>query len=204
MIFFILVGAVSIAAAVGVVSSRQPVHSALFLLTNFVTLAVMYVTLEAQFLAAVQVIIYAGGIVILILFVIMLIGSEDVDDPRIGSSWASITALALGALMLATLLYGFTFGYPFEAEAGALSGGDPYLVGLTLFTEYILPIEMVAILLLVALIGALLLARQQKRPGVTEAAVQSATVQSAASQLQNEATPSATAISGEETPAAAD
>ena len=172
MLFFILVGAISIAAAVGVVSSRQPIHSALFLLTNFLTLAVFYITLEAQFLAAVQVIIYAGGIVILILFVIMLIGSEQVADPRIGASWPSITALALGALMLATLLYTFTFGYPAAPNADALAGGDPYLVGLSLFTEYILPIEMAAILLLVALIGALLLARQSNRTQETAGGAQ--------------------------------
>jgi NADH-quinone oxidoreductase subunit J len=164
MIFFILTGAVSLAAAVGVVASRQPIHSALFLLTHFVTLAVLYITLEAQFLAAIQVIIYAGGIVILILFVIMLIGSEEVDDPRIGSSWASITALGFGALMLTTLLYAFTVGAPGPANTGVIDGGSPYAVGITLFTEYILPIEMVAILLLVALIGALLLARQGPKP----------------------------------------
>ena len=76
LLFFLLVGAVSLAAALGVVTSRQPVHSALFLLTNFATLAVLYVTLDAQFLAAAQVIVYAGGIVILILFVIMLIGGK--------------------------------------------------------------------------------------------------------------------------------
>jgi hypothetical protein len=76
-IFFILVGALSVAAAVGVVSAKVVVHSALFLLVHFVTLAVLYITLDAQFLGAAQVIIYAGGIVILILFVIMLIGSGE-------------------------------------------------------------------------------------------------------------------------------
>ncbi len=164
MIFFILTGAVSIAAAVAVVASREPIHSALFLLTHFLTLAVLYITLEAQFLAAIQVIIYAGGIVILILFVIMLIGSEEVDDPRMGSSWTSIAALGFGAFMLATLLYAFTAGAPSEPNAGMIDGGAPYAVGIVLFTEYILPIEMTAILLLVALIGALLLARQGRDP----------------------------------------
>ena len=93
LLFFLLVGAVSLAAALGVVTSRQPVHSALFLLTNFATLAVLYITLDAQFLAAAQVIVYAGGIVILILFVIMLIGGDTSDSaPRSGRgvvSWAS-------------------------------------------------------------------------------------------------------------------
>jgi len=71
ILFFIVIGAVCLASAIGVVTSRVPIHSALFLLVNFVTLAILYVTLEAQFLAAAQVIIYAGGIVILILFVII-------------------------------------------------------------------------------------------------------------------------------------
>ena len=72
-LFFVVFAALSIAAAIGVITSRQPVHSALFLLANFVSLAVLYVTLEAQFLAAIQVVIYAGGIVILIFYVIMLL-----------------------------------------------------------------------------------------------------------------------------------
>ena len=104
-IFFILVGALSVAAAVGVVSAKVVVHSALFLLVHFVTLAVLYITLDAQFLGAAQVIIYAGGIVILILFVIMLIGSgESGSAPR--QPWLPLTGLALGLVMLGTLGYG--------------------------------------------------------------------------------------------------
>ncbi|MCB9139405.1 MAG: NADH-quinone oxidoreductase subunit J [Caldilineaceae bacterium] len=99
--------------------------TALFLLVNFITLAIMYVSLEAQFLAAVQVIIYAGSIVILILFVIMLMGSEDVPVDRIDSSWASIAALGLGMLMVATLLYSFMADFLFQAEPNTLAGACP-------------------------------------------------------------------------------
>ena len=88
LLFFLVIGAVCLAAASGVVLSRQPVHSAIFLLTNFATLAVLYITLDAQFLAAAQIIIYAGGIVILILFVIMLIGSAP-GRIVMGSLWRS-------------------------------------------------------------------------------------------------------------------
>lgn len=166
LIFFILVGAVSLATAVGVVTSRQPVHGALFLLAHFVTLSVLYITLDAQFLAAVQVIVYAGGIVILILFVIMLIGSREVHDAQRGGMWASLTGVGLGVVLLISMIISFAGAYGGAApDAAPLEGGAPYAVGMSLFTRYILPIEMVAVLLLVALIGALLLARHPSDKG---------------------------------------
>jgi NADH-quinone oxidoreductase subunit J len=163
-IFFILVGAVSVAGAVGVVSSRKPIYSALFLLVNFVSLAVLYITLDAQFLAAAQVIIYAGGIVILILFVIMLIGGEQINGgPSSARMWGPYVGVLLGMVMLATMVYSmadsFSAGGP---QPVAVQGGIPEALGLELFTRYILPFELAAVLLLVALLGALLLARRPK------------------------------------------
>jgi len=161
LLFFILIGAVSLVTAVGVVTSRQPVHSALFLLAHFVTLSILYITLDAQFLAAVQIIIYAGGIVILILFVIMLIGSHEIHDSEGTRVFASITGIALGIVLLISMFVSASRAFIGVApDPAALEGGAPYNVGMSLFTEYILPIEMVAVLLLVALIGALLLARE--------------------------------------------
>ncbi len=164
LLFFIAAGALCIAAAVGVVVSRHPVHSALFLLINFITLAVLYITLDAQFLAAAQVIVYAGGIVILILFVIMLIGSEpvDVNVTRL-RSWAPVVGLTLGLVLVATLalslLPAFTGVQP---NAGPVQAGIPEAVGITLFTRHVLAVELAAVLLLVALLGALLVARPPK------------------------------------------
>lgn len=161
LLFFILIGAVSLATAVGVITSSQPVHSALFLLAHFLTLSVLYITLDAQFLAAVQVIIYAGGIVILILFVIMLIGSHEVHDAEGTSMFASITGIVLGIVLLISMFISTARAFNgVEPDPAALEGGAPYQVGMNMFTQYILPIEIVAVLLLVALIGALLLARQ--------------------------------------------
>lgn len=163
LIFFLVIGAISLAAAFGVVISRHPVHSALFLLTHFAMLAVLYVTLDAQFLAATQVIIYAGGIVILILFVIMLIGSEQIENQADHRSWTPYVGMALGIVLagaLGTSLMGRFSGV--EINAAAINGGAPPDVGLTLFTDYLLPFELAAILLLVALLGALLLARRPK------------------------------------------
>lgn len=163
LLFFIVIGAISLAAAYGVVASRLPIHSALFLLTHFAMLAVLYITLDAQFLAATQVIVYAGGIVILILFVIMLIGSEQIENAGDYRTWTPYVALGLGVLLMATLAYALLGQYNVADPAPmAIAGGAPPAVGVALFSQYILPFELAAILLLVALLGALLLARRPK------------------------------------------
>jgi NADH-quinone oxidoreductase subunit J len=160
-LFFILVGAISIAAAVGVVVSNKPVHSALFLLAHFAMLAALYITLDAQFLGAIQIIIYAGGIVILILFVIMLIGSEELP-PRSQRTWVPWIGLGLGLLLLVALSFSVAQAFAgVDPNPASNLGGVPPVVGLELFTKFILPFELVGVLLLVALIGALLLARKQ-------------------------------------------
>lgn len=162
MIFFILVGAMSIGAAVGVVASRVAVHSALFLLLHFATLAVLYVTLDAQFLGAAQVIVYAGGIVILILFVIMLIGSQELETRAAYRSWVPLAGMALGLVFVASLAYAVIQTPITPVAVPANEGGVPTVVGYFLYTQNILLIEMASILLLVALLGALLLARKPK------------------------------------------
>lgn len=162
-LFFVVFAGLSIAAAVGMITSRQPVHSALFLLANFVSLAVLYVTLEAQFLAAIQVVIYAGGIVILILFVIMLLGSEELSPAGGGREMTAYGGIVLGIILLGAIagtLFG-AFGSE-EVTAPNLQGGAPEVVGTALFTDYILPFELTAVLILVALLGALVLARRQQ------------------------------------------
>ncbi|MCC6454420.1 MAG: NADH-quinone oxidoreductase subunit J [Caldilineaceae bacterium] len=162
ILFFIVIGAVCLASAVGVITSRIPIHSALFLLVNFVTLAIFYVTLEAQFLAAAQVIIYAGGIVVLILFVIMLIGSEKIETRASHRTWTPFVGILLGVTLIASMIYAFVETPSGATATSTINGGAPETVGMALFTRYILPFEMTAILLLVALLGALLLARYQK------------------------------------------
>lgn len=168
-IFFILVGALSVGAAVGVVTARVAVHSALFLLTHFVTLAILYITLDAQFLGAAQVIVYAGGIVILILFVIMLIGSQNLDTRANYRSWVPWAGLALGLLLVAGLAYAILQAPLIPGTAPANEGGVPEALGMYLYTQQLLLVELAAALLLVALLGALLLARRPKAGEVTMA-----------------------------------
>ena len=159
-VFAFLIGALSLAAAIGVVISAKPVHSALFLMANFATLAILYVLLDAQFLAAAQVIIYAGGIVILILFVIMLIGHDPADRSQQGLTRPAVASLVLGLILLASLVLQLT-GRLDGAGGGIASGGSPSAIGTELFTRFLLPFEFVAILLLVALIGALIMGRRE-------------------------------------------
>lgn len=162
ILFFIVIGAVCMTSAIGVITSRLPIHSALYLLVNFVSLAVMYVTLEAQFLAAAQVIIYAGGIVILILFVIMLIGSEKIETRAPHRSWTPFAGILLGVALISSMIYSFVETPDAASVTTAINGGAPETVGMALFTRYILPLELTAVLLLVALLGALLLGRYPK------------------------------------------
>ncbi|MER2600076.1 MAG: NADH-quinone oxidoreductase subunit J [Caldilineales bacterium] len=164
LLFFAL-AALAIAGALGVVLNKKPVYSALALLLNFAVLAVLFITLHAQFLAAVQVIVYAGAIVVLFLFVIMLIGDSLPGVVIRGRT--RLTLLAVAAVAAVLLLAGMTYsiiGGAFAAQSGALPGnGSVQAIGAALFTDYLLPFELASVLLLVAMIGAVVLARKPQQ-----------------------------------------
>jgi NADH-quinone oxidoreductase subunit J len=164
MLLFIVFSIVTVAAALGVILSRRPVYSALFLLLNFVGLAVFYIMLQAQFLAAVQVIVYAGAIVVLFLFVVMLIGGGELTDlGRRGAIWPRITAVVLAVLLFAGLGYGLVTGRLSAAQGSqaAFGQGSVEAIGGALYTQYLLPFELTSVLLLVGMIGAVVLARKE-------------------------------------------
>ncbi len=172
MFLFIVFSLIAIVAAVGVIVSRRPIYSALFLLTNFASLAAMYVMLQAQFLAAVQVIVYAGAIVVLFLFVVMLLGGGDLNDIRDPNrpfmkrlGWSRILAVVLGLLLLAGVGYGIVSGqlYPQTGDVAAFGMGTVQAIGSVLYTDYILPFELASVLLLVGMIGAVVLARPPEK-----------------------------------------
>jgi NADH-quinone oxidoreductase subunit J len=171
MFLFIIFGAVAVAAAVGVIASRKPVNSALFLLLNFVALAAFYVMLQAQFLAAVQVIVYAGAIVVLFLFVVMLIGGGELRDaPRLGEAtplrarWPRMAALVLAAVLVAALGYGIVTAviHTGAGNAQAFGQGSVEAIGQALYTDYLLPFELTSVLLLVGMVGAVALSRKER------------------------------------------
>jgi NADH-quinone oxidoreductase subunit J len=165
---FIIFAATAVAAALGVVFSRKPIYSALFLLVNFGTLAALYIMLRAQFLAMVQVITYAGAIVVLFLFVTMLIGGGELADVRprgasFGSrlTWPRLVALALALLLLGGIVYGIVTGQLSNAQGSevAFQNGSVQAIGQALYTVYLVPFELTSVLLLVGMIGAIVLAR---------------------------------------------
>lgn len=166
LLFFLALAAVAIAGALGVVLSKKPVYSALSLLLNFAVLAVLFVTLHAQFLAAVQIIVYAGAIVVLFLFVIMLIGGDlpGVALQTRGRAIAAGVAVVAGVLALAAMAYAVLAGSPAAVSGPVPGNGSVQAIGEVLFTSYLLPFELASVLLLVAMIGAVVLARRPSKP----------------------------------------
>ena len=166
-ILFILLAAVAVAAALGMLLSRNAVHSALYLVLNFMTVAVFYLALNAPFIALVQITVYAGAIVILFLFVIMLLGAEKLrgaaDEVR-----GSERYHRYAAVLLAVVLIG-VFGYLlFQNSLGsaALSpsiDAGPQALGIALFQSYVFPFQVTGVLLLAAVTGVVIFGHTRKR-----------------------------------------
>jgi NADH-quinone oxidoreductase subunit J len=162
LVIFSLLASVAVLTALAMLFSSNAVYAALFLILNFATVAVFYLLLSAPFIALAQVTVYAGAIMVLFLFVIMLLGAERTGrTPSVW--WLQPLALVLGLILLAEALY-FVF-----SQRGALpvSGvppetfGGPELIGATLFNQYLLPFEVTSILLLAAMIGAIVLSKRR-------------------------------------------
>jgi NADH-quinone oxidoreductase subunit J len=161
-VVFYLLAAIAVVSAALVVLQRSPLYSALSLIVTLVSLAVIFVQLNAGFLGAIQVIVYAGAIMVLFVFIIMLLNLGDVGGRRPFSTTAKVAgAIALG-LVFASLYPAFrgpeTAGVPEEAGRGF---GSVEAVGRSLFGEYVLPFELAGILLLAAIVGTIVLARHK-------------------------------------------
>ncbi len=190
---FWILAVISVAAAVMVVANRNPVRCALFLIVNFVCLAVFYLILGAQLLAALQVLVYAGAIMVLFLFVIMLLnlGGEQVEhDPLVAQR---TLGMLFGAGLLGflgwTLFQATSLTLPTAAPAEPAAGpqGDPvFQIGWLLFTRYVYPFEVTSLLLLVGIIGTILLAK--RRVGETPDFRRQAPVRAVEAELQELAT----------------
>ncbi|MGH9293297.1 MAG: NADH-quinone oxidoreductase subunit J family protein [Acidimicrobiales bacterium] len=163
---FAIAAVISVAGALGVVASRNPVHSALMLVMTLFGVAVLFVEENAQFLAAVQVIVYAGAIVVLFLFVIMLLGVDRREaierDPLRGQRPA---AFCVGILALVEVILLARGHWPTGAphQAGRLNvahQANVEVLGRSIFTTFLLPFEITSALLVIAIIGAVVLARR--------------------------------------------
>jgi len=165
---FLVCAAIVLGGASGVVVSRNPVHSALSLVATLFGIAVLFLNLGAQLLAAVQVIVYTGAIVVLILFVLMLLGVDTEEDisiqPLPGQGVvAGIVAALIGAGVLSVILIGgekVVTGAQSSLEALAPEFGDIRQIGQQLFTNYVFALEVTAALLTIAVVGAVVLSRR--------------------------------------------
>lgn len=171
---FIAAAAVILVGAVGVVGSRNPVHSALFLIQTLLGAAVLFVLQDAHFLAAVQVVVYAGAIVILFLFVIMLLGVDravrlDIEPIAGQRPLAVIVGVGLAAVLLTVTVVGTgeLTGVARVAGERALDNGlsDVERLGRVLFSQYVLAVQATAVLLTVAVVGAVVLTRSRRGEG---------------------------------------
>ncbi len=163
-LLFILFAGLAIGCAVAVVAQRNPLYSAISLIGVFVALASIYVTLAAPFIAAVQIIVYAGAIMVLVIFVIKLLNVEHEEPRRQRLRFLVPTAIGLAAVLIAEtafILYSVQASGSRVRLPGPTSDvGLTQSIGVNLFTAYLLPFEVTSILLLMAIVGAMSLARQ--------------------------------------------
>jgi NADH-quinone oxidoreductase subunit J len=162
---FILLGAMALGSALAVVTRKNPIGAAMFLVMHFMALAGLYLTLSAQFMAAIQVLVYAGAIMVLVVFVIMLLnlGNEETLKERLSSREGLSVGLAM--LLGGTLIFALTrvvFNGP-PAPAKIVANGTIEGVGRALFTTYVFPFEMISLVLLAAVVGAVVLTKRNLR-----------------------------------------
>jgi NADH-quinone oxidoreductase subunit J len=159
-VVFGLMALVAIGSALGLIFKRNPIHGALFLVVNLGTVAALYLTLGAEFLAAAQIIVYAGAIMVLFVFAIMVLipGKEETGpDPR--RPWR-LLALPVAGLLLVQVL-AIVIGSRPAVRTGTPAPGGVEAIARLLFTDYLFPFELTSVLLLAAMVGVLVLARRR-------------------------------------------
>ena len=167
LIFFLLLAFISIATALGMLLSRNAIYSALFLVLNFVTVAIFYLLLGAPFIAMAQITVYAGAIMVLFLFVIMLLGAESLPRTEV-LPWQKPLAITLAILLAGESVFllitrARPTGDVVAPEAAANTITNLQKLGEALFSQYLLPFEVTSVLLLVAMVGAIVLTQKEKR-----------------------------------------
>ncbi len=187
LLVFMVIGTIAVASSILVISMRNPVHSALFLLLTFLCVAVLFVMRGAEFVGAVQVLVYAGGIMVLFLFVVMLINVRHLPDERVLSAyWKGGVAVGLAVLLLfVTVVRTGTYHDPapndralrsekiYERKRVVLPDGtkvrmyrlkrvgNSEAVGMALYRDYLVPFEIASLFLLVAMIGAIVIGKRE-------------------------------------------
>lgn len=166
LLLFLALALIAVATAVGMLLSRNAVYSALFLVLNFATVAVFYILLGAPFIAMAQVTVYAGAIMVLFLFVIMLLGTAGLPPSQV-LPWQKPLAISLAAVLAGEALYlllvrSRSAALIAQPEASVNTVESLRELGTVLFDQYLLPFEVTSVLLLVAMVGAIVLTKREK------------------------------------------
>ena len=163
VIVFGLLALIVVATAVAMLLTRKPVFSVLFLVLNFASVAVLYLLLGAPFIAFAQITVYAGAIMVLFLFVIMLLGSESANflEPLKGQRWIALILAAVFLVLVSVLIMGNLLDLPSLHKPDA-NFGAPVDIGVLLFENYALPFLIISIILLVSTIGAVVLSKDMQ------------------------------------------
>jgi NADH-quinone oxidoreductase subunit J len=163
-VLFITFAVIAVASALNILIQRNPLYSALSLIGTMVSLSALYVMLRAQFMAAIQIVVYAGAIMVLFVFVIMLLNAPK-QQPQIDKQKSlRYLAIPFAGLMLAEAFYVVWSVREIQMPASAGGAGEvgtTWSVGMGLFTSYLLPFEVTSVLILMAVVGAMVLARRE-------------------------------------------
>ena len=167
-ILFYCLAILTVAGGVGVLAFKSPVHAALSLLFTFVMVAALFLLRHAELLAAVQVLVYAGGIMVLFLFVIMLVNIKGLAPEQVYLSGIAPLAIVGGVLLGVLIAFGLVFGVLVSGHGDGtalrsvdgLEIGNTEAIGAVLYTKYLVPFEVVSVVLLVAMIGAIVFGRR--------------------------------------------
>lgn len=164
-LFFLFAG-LAIACAISLVYHKNPLYSAISLVGVFISLACIYITLAAPFIAAVQVLVYAGAIMVLVVFVIMLLNLDE-DKPLTHLRYLYAVGAVLGLTLLAqTFFIFYAVTKTPNTSVATSNAGQTMSIGKAMYTEYLLPVEIVGILLLMAIVGAVIMSRHLKQTEV--------------------------------------
>ncbi|PKO15862.1 MAG: NADH-quinone oxidoreductase subunit J [Chloroflexi bacterium HGW-Chloroflexi-10] len=164
IIFYAFLAVVAVTTAVGMLVNRNAIYAALMLVLNFATVAILYLALGAPFLALTQITVYAGAIMVLFLFVITLLGAEMLPgkEPLKGHRTAAMI-MALIFVVEVVLFLVFRNQVVGPIAEVSLEFGSPHNIGVTMFTQYLLPLEIIGIILLSATVGAIILTKPEKK-----------------------------------------
>ena len=160
---FIVFAIIAVASALNILLQRNPMYSALSLIGTLVCLSALYIMLRAQFIAAIQIVVYAGAIMVLFVFVIMLLNTPREQANVDKQKWLRALAIPFAGLLLAEASY-VVWRVPARMmpplDSSSTGVGTTYSVGTRLFTDYLLPFEVTSVLILMAIVGAMVLARR--------------------------------------------